>query len=427
MTKTLERIISPIATFVRMEAAGGILLMTAAAVALVWANSPFGAVYAAIWQTPLTMAAGGLELSKPLLLWINDGLMALFFLLIGLEIKRELVWGALASLRKAALPMAAAVGGMVVPALLYVLTTGSPAALPGWGIPVATDIAFALGILLLLGTRAPLELKIFLTAVAIVDDVGAVLIISLFYTASLEFMALAAAAGIFALALAGNRMGVRSLAFYAVLGVLLWGAILQSGVHATVAGVLLATVVPMGRGAPSGPEGEDSPLHRLEHGLHPWVVFAILPVFALANAGVAVGSLSAGPVGSEVIVGIVAGLVVGKPLGILSASWLAIRFRLAELPKGITWRQMGGVAALSGIGFTMSLFIGGLAFSDPALLAAAKVGVLVASGASALLGLALLLTPAADLPERRGDGSWGARRVHARDYAMDREVHRGES
>jgi len=402
--RVFRALVSPFVAFTRMEAAGGVLLMASAAVALVWSNSSWAASYVALWQTPVSVEFGGFALGKPLLLWINDGLMAVFFLLIGLEIKREVVAGELNSLRKAALPVAAAVGGMFVPAAVYLLVARDPATLAGWGVPVATDIAFALGVLLLLGSRAPLALKVFLTAVAIVDDLGAIMVISLFYTAALDTTALLAAGALFALALMGNRAGIRAIPFYGIVGAALWLAVLKSGVHATVAGVLLASTIPMGAGRNDEETGEhdhpDSPLHMLEHGLHPWVAFVVLPVFALANAGVALGGGMGDPMGMQITLGIVLGLVLGKPVGILATSWMAVRAGWADLPEGVNWRQLAGVGSLCGIGFTMSLFIGGLAFADPGHLDAAKVGVLTASLASALVGTTLLLTAAgrADTP-----------------------------
>lgn len=389
MSAVLKKLVSPIVAFTRLEAAGGILLMFAAAVALIWANSPLQASYQALWEIPVSVKFGGFGLDKAFILWINDGLMALFFLLVGLEIKREVMGGELASPRKAALPLAAAVGGMVVPALFYVLMANDPASIAGWGIPMATDIAFALGILLLLGTRAPLALKIFLTAVAIVDDLGAVLVIAMFYTASINTTALMAAGVILALLIAANRLGVRTMIVYGLLGTALWFAVLKSGVHATIAGVLLALTIPM---SSTSEDPKDSPLHHLEHSLHPWIVFVVMPVFALANAGVAFGGGAMTDIGRGVISGIWLGLVAGKPIGILLAAWLAVKSGVAELPKGINWRQMAGVASLCGIGFTMSLFIGGLAFADPALLDAAKLGILGASAISGVIGTILILT-----------------------------------
>ena len=394
--KVFRALVSPFVAFTRMEAAGGVLLMASAAFALIWSNSAWAASYVALWQTPVSVEVGGFVLDKALLLWINDGLMAVFFLLIGLEIKREVVAGELNSLRKAALPVAAAVGGMLVPAAAYLMVARDPTAVAGWGVPVATDIAFALGVLLLLGSRAPLALKVFLTAVAIVDDLGAIMVISLFYTAALDTTALLAAGGLFVLAVLGNRAGIRAIPFYGLVGAALWLAVLKSGVHATVAGVLIATTIPMGVGRNDEETGEhdhpESPLHMLEHGLHPWVAFVVLPVFALANAGVALGGGTADAAGMQITLGIVLGLVLGKPLGILATSWIAVRAGWADLPEGVNWRQLTGVGSLCGIGFTMSLFIGGLAFADPALLDAAKMGILGASLISALVGTALLLT-----------------------------------
>ena len=401
MTRVLDRVLSPIQSFARLEAAGGILLMATAAIALIWANTPLAADYHAIWKTYMTVEVGGVGLSKPLLLWINDGLMALFFLLVGLEIKREALDGELASPRKAALPIAAAIGGMAVPATLYVLASG-PEVASGWGIPMATDIAFALGILLLLGSRAPLALKVFLTAVAIVDDLGAVMVIALFYTAELNTTALTWSGILLLLAFFANRGGVRALGFYWVLGAFLWFAVLKSGIHATIAGVALALMVPMDRttqdddGDHHDAEHDDhhhSPLHRLEHGLHPWIAFVVMPVFAFANAGVTIGGGESSPLGGQVILGIVLGLVVGKPIGVMAMSWIAVKLGFAELPAGVTWKQMFGISALCGVGFTMSLFIGGLAFDDVALLDSAKMGILLASGIAAIIGtIALLAT-----------------------------------
>ncbi len=400
MSRVLDRILSPIRSFTRLEAAGGILLMATALFALIWANSPFADSYHAIWKTYLTVEVAGKGLSKALILWINDGLMALFFLLVGLEIKREVLDGELASPRKAALPIAAAIGGMVIPATFYVLASG-PDVASGWGIPMATDIAFALGILLLLGSRAPLALKIFLTAVAIVDDLGAVLVIALFYTAELNTTALMWSAVLLATAFAANRLGVRALGVYWIIGSILWFAVLKSGIHATIAGVALALMIPMDKqsealdGDHHDAEGHDhahdSPLHKLEHGLHPWIAFFVMPVFAFANAGVTIGGGEPSAFGSQVILGIGLGLVLGKPIGVMAAAWVAVKAGIAELPSGVSWRQMFGVSALCGVGFTMSLFIGGLAFDDAALLDSAKMGILMASGISALIGTGALL------------------------------------
>jgi NhaA family Na+:H+ antiporter len=417
----------PFREFFRTEAAGGVLLLAAAAAALVWANSPWSDAYADLWRTRLTIGIGGWGLDKPLQLWVNDALMAIFFFVVGLEIKREVLVGELATLRRAALPAAAAVGGALLPAAIYaVVNRGGPGA-SGWGVPMATDIAFALGVLALLGNRVPAALKVFLAAVAIVDDLLAVLVIAVFYTADVAVGSLAIAAGIFALLVVVNRLGVRRPAVYAALGVGLWLAVLDSGVHATIAGVLLATTIPAttrvdpaafvargrhlldaferagGPGAERLPNGHrqeavqelestvaavEAPLQRLEHALHPWVAFLIMPLFALANAGVALGGGSG--FDGRVILGIVLGLIVGKQVGITLAAWLAVRSGLAELPPGVGWRHVYGVAWVAGIGFTMSLFIANLGFADPALLDSAKVGVLTASAIAGSVGVLLL-------------------------------------
>jgi NhaA family Na+:H+ antiporter len=390
-----------------------------------------GEIYTSLWQVKLTIGLGDFALAKPLLLWINDGLMAIFFFVVGLEIKREIVVGELASVRKAALPLAAALGGMVVPAALYAgLNAGTPGA-PGWGIPMATDIAFALGVLALLGKRAPLSLKIFLTAFAIVDDLGAVLVIAVFYTAEIVWISLAAGAAFLGALVVANRLGIRHPLVYGVLGVGLWVAFLKSGVHATVAGVLLAMTIPLhariepqafltrarrildtiqtGKSASRRPENKheeqsaiqalesickqaESPLQRTEHVLHPWVTFAIVPIFALANAGVSLGGGISSAFTQTITLGVVSGLVFGKQLGITLFAWLTVRMGLADLPTGLSWRQIYGASLLGGIGFTMSIFIANLAFGDDALLTLAKVGVLTASLVSAIAGLLILRT-----------------------------------
>jgi NhaA family Na+:H+ antiporter len=406
----VRRVLQPFQEFVRLEAASGVLLMAAAILALAWANSPWAERYVALWQTELAVELGGRGLAKPLLLWVNDGLMAVFFLVVGLEIKRELLVGELADARRAALPVAAAVGGMVVPAALYLaINLGTPAA-RGWGVPVATDIAFALGVLALLGRRAPVSLKVFLTALAIVDDVGAVLVIALFYTAELSWPDLGLGALVLAGLFAANRLGVRRVAVYGLLGVVLWVAFLRSGVHATVAGVLLAMAIPAraatagrdaGEEAPRASgrrEDGDSPMHAMEHALHPWVTYAILPLFALANAGVAMGGNGGAPSPLHPVgVGILAGLVVGKPLGIALGAWLAVRGRVGALPESLRWRHLVGAACLGGIGFTMSIFVAGLAFADMLLLDTAKMAIFAASIGSGLIGWAVL-RGATDVP-----------------------------
>ncbi len=427
----VERVLAPFQRFAEAEASGGIVLLIAAVVALVWANSPFGASYQHLWETKITIGAPGFGLTESLHHWINDGLMAVFFFVVGLEIKREILVGELASVRQAALPLFAALGGMVVPALVFVaLTLGTPD-IRGWGVPMATDIAFALGIAALLGSRVPTSLKIFLAALAIVDDIGAVLVIALFYTASIQAVALLVAAGVMVLLVGLNVGGVRSSLPYFLLGAILWIAFLKSGVHATIAGVLLALTIP----ASTRIDGEEfidearehlnafdaacendpeefsttqrhqepifalehtaqraqSPLLRLEHRLHGIVAFFIMPIFALANAGVAFGgSGTSGALTDRAVLGIFFGLVVGKPLGIMLFSWLAVRLRMADLPFGADWRHVAGMGALGGIGFTMALFIAALAFGEGEKLEAAKLGILAGSLAAGLLGWLLL-------------------------------------
>lgn len=388
----IEQIIRPFAAFLRLQAASGILLMLCAITALVWANSDWRTSYAALWSTKFDMAYGdGLKLSKPLILWINDGLMAVFFLVVGLEIKRELVSGELASARRAALPAAAALGGMLVPALLYAAFNSGRASQPGWGIPMATDIAFSLGVLAVLGKRVPLAVKVFLTAIAIVDDLGAVVVIAIFYTAQIKWGLLAASLGFWALTWLFGRAGGRHPAVFILLGLCLWVCMLKSGVHATIAGVLLALAIP-GKKLPS----EADPLtERWEHALHPWVAYLIMPVFALANAGVPISNDVVQALTSPEALGIMVGLVAGKPFGIAVFAWLAVKSNLAALPRGMTWRNVIGVGCLAGIGFTMSLFIAELAFANlHEHLVTAKTGILAASLVAGILGyLSLRLTP----------------------------------
>jgi len=372
--------------FLKLEAAGGVLLVVASAVAMIWANTPGGDLYFGLLGTKVSVLFGDAGLSKTLLHWINDGLMAIFFLLVGLEIKREVMEGNLSSLSQAALPSIAAVGGMVVPAAIYLaLNWGNPFTTNGWAIPAATDIAFALGILALLGRRAPASLKIFLLAVAIIDDLGAIVIIALFYTADLSQEALGLAGlGVIGLVVL-NRAGVTRIAPYVLVGVFLWTCVLKSGVHATLAGVALAFAIPL-----RGREPGDGPLVRLEHMLHPWVAFGILPVFAFANAGVPLAGLSFSALLDPVTLGIILGLFVGKQVGVLATTWMAIRLGLGVLPDGSRWIQVYGVAVLTGIGFTMSLFIGELAFEGGDQSAAVRVGVLSGSLLSAVVGYAVL-------------------------------------
>ena len=379
-----RRPLSLLRAFLDSEAAGGLVLMAAAALALVVANSPLAPAYFAALHAPI----GPLGV----LHWINDGLMAVFFLLVGLEIKRELLDGQLATWPRRALPGIAAAGGMAVPALIYAAFNWSdPATLRGWAIPSATDIAFALGVLSLLGPRVPSSLKVFLAALAILDDLGAVAIIAVFYAGDISLIDLGLAAAVLAVLAALNRAGVVRLAPYLVLGALLWVFVLRSGVHATIAGVALALTIPL-RAVPGGTDDlPASPLHRLEHGLHAWVAFAVVPVFGFANAGVSFAGVSADALLDHLTLGVALGLLVGKLVGVFGAAVLAIRAGLADLPAGAGWGQMAGVALLCGIGFTMSLFIGLLAFAgDPALQDEVKIGILLGSGAAGLLGWAVL-------------------------------------
>ncbi|KWV94650.1 Na+/H+ antiporter NhaA [Erythrobacter sp. AP23] len=371
--------------FIASESAGGIILIVAAAIALAIANSSLLDDYKSFLATPVNFTAGDLiAIDKPLLLWINDGLMALFFFLIGLEVKREIVTGALRNWKQAALPVYAAIGGMAVPALVFVaINAGSPENIRGWAIPAATDIAFALGLLALLGSRVPVALKALLLAIAIIDDIGAIAIIALFYTEDMNVAALGLAMVPAAGMLLLNRMGIARTIPYFLLGAFLWICVLKSGVHATLAGVLTAMFVPIAT-------GDERPLERLEHALHAWVAFLILPIFAFANAGVSFASAGLEALLAPLSLGIAAGLVVGKQAGIFGACWIAVRSGLATMPPGVTWRHVYGLSCLAGIGFTMSLFIGGLAFVDPEQVDAVKMGVLSGSLASAMIGMSVL-------------------------------------
>ena len=435
-----ERAVAQVRRVTQAATAGGLALLVCAAIAMVWANSPWAHAYHALWATELTMGLGPLSARISLQHVINDGLMAVFFFLVGLEIKREILVGELASARRAALPVAAAAGGMVVPALLFAILNLGGEGGRGWGIPMATDIAFALGALALLGSRIPASLRVFLSALAIADDLGAVLVIALFYTAGVSWGALAAAAALLLLSAGANAAGVRAAWAYALIGLALWVAVLLSGVHATVAGVLLALTIPSRtrideraflagaraaladfhdarapevtvlsshahqvalRRLETLTEQAQAPLARLEHGLRGLVTFGIMPLFALANAGVSLRG-SGGLLTSSVAVGVLVGLLLGKPVGILLASWGAVRSGLATLPAGVSWRMLHGVSWLGGIGFTMSLFIAGLAFgAQPALLTAAKLGTLLASVLAGAIGFTLLRRPAGRPASRR--------------------------
>ncbi|TPG16649.1 Na+/H+ antiporter NhaA [Sphingomonas koreensis] len=382
---------SALREFLASEAIGGVVLIIAAAVAMIAANLPataHGYIELLHWTTGPVLAPklGPMTLH----LWINDGLMAVFFLLVGLEIKREFMDGRLATWERRRLPVIAAGAGMAVPALVYLaLTRGDAGLQAGWAIPAATDIAFAIGVLALLGSRAPPALKLFLTTVAIVDDMGAVAIIALGYTDHINSVALGGAAFVLGAMYVMGKSGVRSLPLYLIGFVVLWYLVLLSGVHATVAGVLAAMTIPL-TPSPGAPDDAASPLHRLEHGLHPWVAFAIVPLFGFANAGVPLGGVGLREAFAPLPLGVAAGLFLGKQIGIFGSIWLAVRFGLAKRPGGASWAQIYGVSLLCGIGFTMSLFIGGLAFHDTATIDAVKIGVLMGSIVSALGGFVVL-------------------------------------
>ena len=386
--------VAALRNFLRLESSAGILLVFATIAALVVSNSPLAGLYADFLRIPFVVALGDLVVDKPLLLWINDGLMAIFFFLIGLEVKREVLEGQLSSRDQLVLPALGALGGFIVPAAFYAaINWGNASTMDGWAIPAATDIAFALGILMLLGSRVPLSLKIFLTSIAIFDDIAAIVVIAIFYTDALSLFALLAAlSGIAALVLL-NYLKVTRIAVYTLIGVAVWLCVLKSGVHATLAGFAVALTIPMRSESPGV-----SPLRHLEHALHPWVAYVILPVFAFANAGVSIAGIDADVVFGPVSVGIAVGLFVGKQLGVFGTVWLAVKLGLARLPAGSSWLSIYGVALLTGIGFTMSLFIGSLAFERGAFdhIAATRVGVLAGSILSAAAGYALLRYAFAD-------------------------------
>lgn len=379
--------VAAIREFFKLESAGGICLFFAAVVAIILDNSPLSYLYDSLLTVPVVIQFGALEIAKPLLLWINDGLMAVFFFLVGLEIKREALEGQLSSVNQIALPGVAAIGGMAAPAAIYVyFNWGNPVDLNGWAIPAATDIAFALGILMLLGSRVPLAIKIFLTAVAIIDDLGAIVIIALFYTDDLSLVALVVGLVGLAVCTIMNLRGVTRIAPYVLIGTIVWVAVLKSGVHATLAGVLLALTIPL---RAIDAEGH-SPLRHLEHILHPWAAFLVLPAFAFANAGVSFAGMTFGSLLEPLPLGIALGLFVGKQIGVFGATWLMIKSGLARMPDGANWGMMYGVSLLCGIGFTMSLFIGGLAFDDPGHAGAVRLGVLAGSLLSGTVGYLVL-------------------------------------
>ncbi|WP_159815724.1 Na+/H+ antiporter NhaA [Pseudomonas rustica] len=373
--------------FFQLEAASGLLLIAAAILALIINNSPLSWLYTGLLDTPVVAQIGALKIAKPLLLWINDGLMAMFFLLIGLEVKREVLDGQLSKPSQIVLPGAAAIGGMLVPALIYwFLNRDNPAALSGWAIPTATDIAFALGVLALLGKRVPVSLKLFLMTLAIIDDLGAIVIIAIFYSGELSTLSLGLAAACIASLVAMNRLGVVKLGPYMIIGLILWVCVLKSGVHATLAGVTLAFCIPL-----RTKNAEPSPLLTLEHALHPWVAYGILPLFAFANAGLSLSGVTVESFTHDVPMGIAVGLLLGKTVGVFGLTWLAVKVGIAALPQGANWGQVMGVAILCGIGFTMSLFVGSLAF-EPGVSDYAgmdRMGILTGSILAALIGYAV--------------------------------------
>lgn len=431
-TRPIDRILSPFQEFFQREASSGILLIIATLAALAWANSPWADSYQSLWHTTVAFNFGNFSISKDLLHWINDGLMAIFFFVVGLEIKREVMVGELASPRKAILPIVAAIGGMVIPAGIFLLLNPQGPAQAGWGIPMATDIAFALGVLSLLGKRVPLSLKIFLTAVAIVDDLGAVLVIALFYTSNIVWLSLLIGGIVLIVLIIMSRLGVRSPQVYGLLGIILWIAFLKSGVHATIAGVLLALTIPVRtrinteefvnnatyfvekfrvhgekgdsvltnkqqrsalQAIEDAAEHAQTPLQRFEHNLHPWVGYVIMPIFALANAGITIKGDFLSAFAHPVTLGVMAGLIFGKQIGIFAASYLTVKLGWSDLPSGMTWVRLYGLSWLAGIGFTMSLFIASLAFGESEFLAMAKAGILVASLIAGIVGAVILSRP----------------------------------
>ncbi len=379
-----------IETFIAKESAGGLVLMAATVLALLLSNSLLAPWYEAFLHITLAIRIGDHQLSHSLYHWVNDGLMAVFFFIIGLEVKREVMEGQLNALSRVALPAIAALGGMIVPAGIYlILNAHQPQAINGWAIPTATDIAFALGILSLLGKRVPISLKLFLMALAIFDDIGAIVVIAIFYSDQPSTMALTIAGASLIALLTLNRLGITRKAAYILLGTILWLSVLKSGVHATLAGILLAFTIPLR--ATDAQSHAISPLKEIEHQLHPWVAFLILPLFAFVNAGLNLGNISPAQMTGSVPLGIMLGLFVGKQLGVFGFSWLAIRSGLAQLPEGSNWRQLYGISALTGIGFTMSLFITSLAFEDDALFNHTdKLAILIGSLLSGIVGSIIL-------------------------------------
>jgi NhaA family Na+:H+ antiporter len=386
----MDKTFSRIQEFIKLETSGGVVLMIAAIFAMIIANTPLSANYDLILGTYIKIGIGNFEIAKPAILWINDGLMAIFFFLVGLEIKREVLAGELSSFDKAILPIMAAIGGMAVPGIIFaIINWGTPENLNGWAIPTATDIAFALGILALIGSRAPISLKIFLLAIAIIDDLGAIVIIAIFYTSELSLSALSFSVIGFAAAVALNRMGVQRTAPYLLVGIVMWVFVLKSGVHATLAGVLIAFTIPL-----KTKNEDEALLYKMEHGLHPWVAFLILPVFAFANAGVNFTGIGIDDLLQPLTLGIAVGLFLGKQIGVFLATWIGVKSGIARLPENVSWKHVYGVACLTGVGFTMSLFIGSLAFTTADVMNAVRLGVVLGSVLSGIIGYLLLKSAA---------------------------------
>jgi NhaA family Na+:H+ antiporter len=424
----IDKLLKPVHRFIHQEFTGGIVLFISVVIALVWANSSWADSYHTIWETHLKVGLAGMGLDKSLHVWISDGLMAIFFFVIGLELKREFMAGELSTVKKAMLPMIAALGGMIVPALIYALFNVNSASAGGWGIPMATDIAFALALLSLAGKHIPASIKVFLSALAVADDLGAVLVIAFFYTANVAFAPLLIASGLLALLVLGNYLGIRNTSFYVIIGIGVWVCFLMSGVHATIAGILVAFTIPA---RPKIDEEEyvrslrehahqfekamrqdgsllsaeqyhllervkqlsldaETPLQKIENALHPWVAFVIMPLFALANAGLHFTGSFFSSLLNPVSAGILSGLVIGKCIGVFGFTWLMVRFKLATLPLQANWRHILGISLLAGVGFTMSLFITELAFRDDAMINNAKSGILLASVVAGIAGLLVL-------------------------------------
>jgi Na+:H+ antiporter, NhaA family len=436
--RVAERLLKPIERFLGVEAASGIVLLAASIFALAWANSPWAASYEHLWHVPITFGAGALVSTEPVHFWINEGLMTIFFFVAGLEIRREIHEGELSDLKRAALPVAAALGGMIAPALLYLSLNGAPAVRHGWGVPTATDIAFAVGVLALLGKRVPPALRVLLLALAIIDDIGAILVIALFYSSGVVWTGLLVAAGAAMAVVVLQRLGVRRSAAYLLPGAVLWWGMLHAGIHPTISGVVLGLLTPVrawfgergflaethdamdelrARRARDGHGAHDllhplrrirkaqrealPPVIRLQAALHPWVAYGIMPLFALANAGVRVDGLALDqPASRTVLLGVALGLVAGKPIGVSIATFVTVRLGVCALPRGVDWRGIAVVGCVAGIGFTMAIFIAGLAFNEASTLSAAKLGILLASASAATVGLLVgrLVLPAAPAP-----------------------------